>query len=126
MNMIYVVECDGKPVGPLSGPHVCKMYDAGEIDKETRVHRVGGPEGFSSKQSRNLGDTSLFAQFPGYRAVLGTPPVAFMHEIAESIVAQTTILNAIRSDLMYLRVILGLISLMLLSVVMFGFRSSSR
>ena len=124
MIMMYVVECKGKPLGPLTGHHVCKMYDAGEIDKTTRVYRMGDPEGFYSKLSRQLVDTSLFAQFPSYRAVLATPPVAFMNEIAEAIATQAVILHAIRSDLMYLRVILCVIMMMLLSVVLFGFRIS--
>lgn len=126
MIMLYVVECGGKPIGPLSGYDVCKMYDAGDIDQDTRVHRLGDPDGFSSKLSRRLGDTTLFTLFSGYRAVLATPPVAFMNEIAETIAAQTVVLNAIRSDLRYLRVVLGLISLMILSIVVFGFRISAR
>lgn len=124
MIAMYVVECDGKSVGPLSGYDVCNLYDSGDIDKDTRVHRHGDPDGFSSELSRHLGETTLFTLFPGFRAVLATPPVAFMGQISEKIAEQANVLNAIRSDLMYVRVLLSVISLLLLSVILFGFRIS--
>ena len=124
MTMMYVVECDGKPIGPISGHEVCQMFDAGDIDEDARVHMMGDPEGFSSKMSRNLGATSLYTKFQGYRVVLATPQAVLLNQIAETTVAQTAVLDAIRSHLVQLRLLLTLISLMLLSVVIFGFRVS--
>lgn len=63
MIMTYMVEVGSKTRGPLTGYQVVKLFDAGEIRRDTRICAPDDPRGFDGSSSRVLSQSSLFSKF---------------------------------------------------------------